>query len=255
MNRTPPIAVRRQLRKEIGFGCPVPGCGNPYLYYHHFDPTWAEKQHHDPKGMIALCAEHHSKADAGTYTKEQLLHYKLYGQYQNKNIANRFDWMRNRILVVLGNGIFVYETYTILKYKNMPIIWLNRDINGYLLLNILMDTSDNESKLIIENNNWISIGNPEDIECPPSGKILKVKYKNGEMIQIKFIEIKSKEEYIKRYPDNDIWEQIEFPITVIEVHIIHNVLNIKCTSKETSIQGITFQNFSCLDGDVVFDIN
>src|SRR5918912_315690 len=36
VNRTPPAAVRRELRREVGFGCPVPDCGNPYLYWHHF---------------------------------------------------------------------------------------------------------------------------------------------------------------------------------------------------------------------------
>ena len=76
MDRTPPMEVRKLLRREVGFGCPVLNCGNPYLSWHHFGPPWREKQHHDPNGMIALCVEHHAKADAGTYTKEQLHSYK-----------------------------------------------------------------------------------------------------------------------------------------------------------------------------------
>ena len=75
VNRTPPPEVRRELRREVGFGCPVRDadgvrCGNPYLYYHHFDPPWATEEHHNPAGMIALCGEHHPKADAGTFTPE-----------------------------------------------------------------------------------------------------------------------------------------------------------------------------------------
>lgn len=58
LSRTPPIEVRRQLRKEVNFGCPVDGCGIPYLTWHHFDPPWNEKEHHDPNGMLALCANH-----------------------------------------------------------------------------------------------------------------------------------------------------------------------------------------------------
>ena len=66
LSRTPPVAVRRELRREVGFGCPVSGCGNPYLEYHHFDPPWEKEHHHDLARMIALCAEHHAKAAAWT---------------------------------------------------------------------------------------------------------------------------------------------------------------------------------------------
>ena len=38
MNRTPPKKVIQTLRQEVGFGCPIPNCGNPYLEWHHFDP-------------------------------------------------------------------------------------------------------------------------------------------------------------------------------------------------------------------------
>ncbi len=61
--RTPPIAVRRQLRREVGFGCSLPGCGVPYLTWHHFDPPWRQEHYHRVEGMIALCRDHADKAD------------------------------------------------------------------------------------------------------------------------------------------------------------------------------------------------
>src|SRR5215211_7582447 len=76
VNRTPPIEVRRELRREVGFGCPVDGCGSPYLTWHHFDPPWKERQHHDVVGMVALCREHHDKADVGAFTRQQLRQLK-----------------------------------------------------------------------------------------------------------------------------------------------------------------------------------
>lgn len=72
MNRKPPAKVLKILREEVGFGCPIQSCGNPYLEWHHFDPKWGELNHHNPEGMIALCPAHHRKADANTYTKDQL---------------------------------------------------------------------------------------------------------------------------------------------------------------------------------------
>jgi hypothetical protein len=69
---------RKALRKEVGFGCPVKDCGNPYLTWHHFDPPWEIAKHkpkperHKVEGIIALCHSHHDEADAGAFTKEQL---------------------------------------------------------------------------------------------------------------------------------------------------------------------------------------
>ncbi len=68
----PPADIRRALRVEVGFGCPVDGCGSPYLTWHHFDPPWRERQHHDAAGMIALCLQHHKEADSGAFSHEQL---------------------------------------------------------------------------------------------------------------------------------------------------------------------------------------
>lgn len=71
-----PKRVKEILREEVGFGCPVRDCGNPYLEYHHFDPPVHIKPHNEPNGMIALCAQHHKKADGHAYTDEQLHAFK-----------------------------------------------------------------------------------------------------------------------------------------------------------------------------------
>jgi len=74
MSRTIPVPIRRELRKEVKFRCPL--CGSPFLTYHHFDPTWSEMERrgtedivHDPQGIIALCRKHHDIADGGAFTK------------------------------------------------------------------------------------------------------------------------------------------------------------------------------------------
>jgi hypothetical protein len=40
---TIPEEVRRMLREQVNFGCPVSDCGHPYLMDHHFDPNWARR--------------------------------------------------------------------------------------------------------------------------------------------------------------------------------------------------------------------
>ncbi|TGE37506.1 HNH endonuclease [Desulfosporosinus fructosivorans] len=217
MNRTPPVGVRRELRREVRFGCPVPECGNPYLSWHHFDPPWNERQHHEPSGMIALCSEHHAKADSGAFTKGQLRDLKETSAQRELAVSGKFDWMRNSILAVVG-GNFFFETPIIFEFKGQPAIWFNRDDNGYLLLNVKMLTSAREPRVTIEDNFWLSIGSPDDLECPPSGKLLKVKYTNSDELKIEFVELESEEAVKKRYPETspEQWG-IAFPITAVEV--------------------------------------
>lgn len=190
IDRTPPIEVRRFLRHEVNFGCPIPGCGNPYLYWHHFNPPWHELHHHNPEGMIALCPEHHAKADAGAYTIEQLNQFKLLASTNQIEAKGRFEWMRRNLLAIVGS-IFYYETPIIFQYKGQPAIWFNKDDEGYLLLNIRMLTNSKEPRMRIEDNFWINRGQPTDLESPPSGKLLKVLYSNGDMIKIEYFDINS----------------------------------------------------------------
>src|SRR5260221_10290048 len=131
MNRTPPKRVRRTLRHEVGFGCPVPGCGNPYLTWHHFDPPWEVQEHHNAEGMIALCEEHHNKADAKAFTVDQLRQFKRDAPATAKDVEGRFDWLRHRVLAVVG-GNFYYENSVIFKYQNRPVIWFKRDDKDHL---------------------------------------------------------------------------------------------------------------------------
>ena len=219
MNRKPPIEVRRLLRNEVGFGCPVPDCSNPYLEWHHFDPPWREHQHHDPEGMIALCSAHHPQADAGAFTPEQLRSFKLKGRDRMVEVSGKFNWLRNSLLAVVG-GNFYYETLTIFQVQGLPVIWLRRDEEDYLLLNIRMISTSREERLVLEDNFWIIKGTLSDFECPPSGKLIHARYANGDELRIEYFELNAKSDAEKRFPNSvdERWSIIKFPITVVEVH-------------------------------------
>jgi hypothetical protein len=45
--------------------------------------------------MVALCREHHDKADAGAFTREQLRQLKT----KRARVTGRFDWMRQDLLL------------------------------------------------------------------------------------------------------------------------------------------------------------
>jgi hypothetical protein len=235
MNRKPPVGVKKILRDEVGFGCPVKDCGLPYLEWHHFDPPWHESNHHNPEGMIALCREHHIQADNRAFTNEQLHQLKQSGKDIWKQISGKFNWMRNRLLAVVG-GNFYYETPVIFKYQEQPVIWFERDENNYLLLNLKMLTTSNEPRAYILNNEWFNVGNEADIECPPSAKKVKICYPNGDLVSIEFFEINTIEDAHKRYPDARVSEwSIELPITAVEVTNTVAGSGLQFNAKETKL--------------------
>jgi hypothetical protein len=188
MHRTPPKAVLNELAEEVGFGCPVEGCGSPYLTWHHFDPPWSEHQHHNPPGMIALCGEHHDAADAKAYDVEELRMMKASGRDQTLALQARFEWRRRRLLAIVG-GNFYFETPVPVQIRSQPVVSFNRDEAERLLLNVAMPSTVNERRLVVEDNFWIETGLPSSVECPPHGRLVGVRYPNGDSIRIEFTEI------------------------------------------------------------------
>jgi len=185
--------------------------------WHHFDPSWSEREHHTVAGMIALCAEHHAKADAGAFTKEQLREFKTTGASRSDPITGRFDWMRRNVLAVVG-GSFFYETPIIIRFKGEPMIWFKRDENGMMLLNLGMLSLSPLPRLQLQDNFWLNLGQPKDFECPPHGRLIHALYPNGDELRIEYSELDSPEAARGRWKhaQTDYWD-VQFPVTAIEV--------------------------------------
>ncbi|MGV2929524.1 hypothetical protein ACE3G8_00375 [Vreelandella venusta] len=232
-----PSKVKEILRSEVGFGCPVKGCGNPYLEYHHFDPPVSVRPHNEPQGMIALCAQHHKKADGGNYTTEQL--HALKSDKTNADIVKgNLDWLRRDLLAVVG-GVFYYETPRIIVIDDHELVSLKRDSEGYLRLSVNMLSIEAEERLIVEDNSWENIGTPLDLRCPPQGKELEVKYANGDSLYLRFIELNSADEASKRYDNISLNnnDSIKFPITAVEVNMSIGGTNIQLSPEATTFGG------------------
>jgi len=91
-------------------------------------------------------------------------------------------------------------------------------MSWHLSLNVRMLTASNEDRALVIDNYWMKKGNPADLECPPSGKYLKIRYANGDYLKIEFRVLSSKDEIREKYPHIDPSEwRIEFPITSVGV--------------------------------------
>jgi hypothetical protein len=241
MNRTPSINLVRELRKEVGFGCPVGECSNPYLEWHHFDPPWHIQKHHNPEGMIALCVHHHKKADGGAYTNDQLRAFKNNKAHAEK-VKGQFDWLRNDLLAVVGGNLY-YETLKVLQINGHDVVWFKRDEEGYLRLNIKMLSVLPEERALIEDNIWTNIGDPKDVNSPPQGKELRIDYENGDHLFVKFLVIQNADKAYEKYKNDALIgnNDIKFPITVVEVNYVIGGTGIEFRPSGTSIQTNIFK--------------
>jgi hypothetical protein len=234
--------VRAQLRREVFNGCPVQGCGSPYLEFHHFDPEFAVAPHHNLGGMIALCAEHHAKAGGGAYTIDQLRDLKASPFMRDKAVSGRFDWMRRDILTVVG-GNFYYETPVPVQYQGNPVVGLRRDADRNFLLSAHMLSQSHEARTHLHDNDWIALGNPEHMVCPPSGRILEVRYAGGDTLRIEFFDVRDSTVISSRYPQSrpDEWG-LTYPITGVEITMEIGGTNIKFGPRSTTMGGIVMTN-------------
>jgi hypothetical protein len=216
LSRTPPIGIRRKLRKEVGFGCPVEGCGSPYLSWHHFDPPWNTHPHHNLEGMVALCLQHHKEADHGAFTIQQLRNMKEhpYLKELGKFPKGRFNWKREQLLLLAGGNWYI-NFQVILRLKGKNIIWLSKDKNGFEQLNL--DIYDLQENIILKmrDNDWLVYTSFDDLECPPSANSLRLEVESNNIwIDLRFSQLSKTKLYreiesLLRRACQDIKKQIE----------------------------------------------
>jgi hypothetical protein len=185
--------------------------------------------------MVALCRTHHDQADRGAFTVGQLKALKLKGRDLNQQVVGRFNWMRQQILAVVG-GNFYYEVPMIIQITGRPVIWWNRDEDGLMLLNVRMLSTSGEPRAWIEDNDWISEGAAADIESPPSGKLLRIAYVNGDQLRVEFKDIDSRESLAAMY-GTQAPPRVEFPLTVVEVQMEVANTSLSFNARESRVGG------------------
>lgn len=214
LSRNIPAGVRRTLRKEVNYGCPVKSCGSPFLSYHHYNPPWHVEKHHNIEGMIALCLHHHKSADNGAFTNEQLDNLKENPFLSNDDIlGGEITWKRDNILFDIGGNYFLGATKIHLK-KEEKLVWIEFDEDGHIMINLNIKDKDGNLLFTMRNNDWLISTSLQDIESPPAMKM--VKFRDDDKNVRLSVEYKahSLESFIREYqtilPNNRIYELLNF---------------------------------------------
>lgn len=237
---SPPIDVVRALRREVGFACPVAGCGSPFLTWHHFDPPWSVRQHFEAAGMIALCREHHDKADVGAFTVEQLRSLKV-GAGGRVPPSGRLDWMRQKLLIATGGCYYYRVDCTLFQFRGSDLITLSRDEDGCVRASAFLPSRPGQARLKMFENVFFDIGDVSDFECPPSGRLIDARYADGDRLRIEFREVRTDQDATGRYPGigSRLLSQIAFPFTAVELTLVTLGGHVCYSPTEGSIGGFS----------------
>lgn len=106
--------------------------------------------------------------------------------------------MRESLIAVVGGNLY-YETPIAIRIGDAPIVWFNRNPSGQLLVNLQMVTTSGEPRMVMLDNFWMTEGRESDIQCPPSGRLVRARYPNGDQLKIEFREIEGVDELDRRY--------------------------------------------------------
>jgi hypothetical protein len=181
-NGDDPVAV--QLRQEVHFRCPVPGCGYPILTYHHFDPPWNVREHNEPEGMIALCHVCHDKADGtggGLWTKEQLRTFKR-SPPNHPPTQETLLFLEPSLspLYRIGGNYLLDTRYVV--FSESPIVWQTRSPDGTVLFSFDLRGEDGATALMVRENS-LSIDDLKvwDFRLNTRGNHLLVKPQRGQI--------------------------------------------------------------------------
>lgn len=156
-SRDPSEKIKKLLRQEVNFGCPVRGhgnngCGCPILTFHHFDPPWSGNQVHNPDGMIALCHTHHDQADGGLWTNAQLRMIKK-SPFIDDVIKVPWPWNPETLVLKVG-PVFVVRSGSALVLNGKPVLSFHPEsINQLGIKSIVFNSEVND----VDNQSWLTI--------------------------------------------------------------------------------------------------
>lgn len=189
-------------------------CADPYLTWHHFDPSWRVEQHQRPEGMIALCLKHASHADGGAYTDEQLRELKRVGAANTKGVQGEFSWLRQQLYFVAGK-LWFHETPNLVLLDDQPIIWWRR-VDGLIRVSLRIP-GPGGWRLLMEDNVWTNLADAVSVVCPPRGRELEVRYPDGDLLKLEFTEVATRERAEALF--GEVPEQVNFPSTLLKIRL------------------------------------
>lgn len=186
-NRYIPLPLKREIRRDAAFGCVM--CGSPIIEFHHIEP-FHKVNEHTKENLVALCPEHHHRADCGEIPVSIVTKFKENPVNKKKNFVSKDFFLSNYndMKTRVGSNIYI-RTPKILVVDKCPLITLTPDEEGNALLNAKFYNPNNVLLAEINNNEWFAYKNPELWDISYSPGHLKINLGKGQI----FLELKLKD--------------------------------------------------------------
>lgn len=190
-NRNIPLDIKRELRKEAGFGCCK--CGYPFFQYHHI-VEYAGNKEHVKENMMVLCPNHHALVTSGAVQEDEQRKEKT-NPYNiiNRKVEGPIKILTGEKRVNMGGNNFK-NNGVLLVVNNEPLITTTYSTDGVLLLSLKLYDKDNNLVAEMEENEWRTDPSIHwDLEAKPQELIireaqrdiqLRVRTRNAEEIEI-----------------------------------------------------------------------
>jgi hypothetical protein len=206
--------------------------------------------------MIALCSNHAAKADGNHYPDEYLSLLKKEGLARSRSIEGKFEFMRRDAVVVIGT-VAHYNPRTVLEINGRRCIYFERDSQGFLQMNFEMPTSTGYPRVQMRNNVWTIPPDARSVTCPPRGRSLKVEFANGDVFQMRLVDVESLQDLVSKTGNPSVRaleSDLTFPATILEFWEKSSSGAIEFGRESTKVQGITMTNCTMKDVETVFSI-
>jgi len=87
-----------------------------------------------------------------------------------KNRGN-FQWRRQQVIIHMDQTL-TFESPIPLAFNGIPVVSLTRDESNNIAVSVNMLTTSVLPRLRMFENDWVSVGNPTDLEALPYGRKL-----------------------------------------------------------------------------------
>lgn len=182
LSRWIPGNVKREVRKNSGFGCVI--CGLAICEYEHVTPEWNDAKVHDPNCMTLLCGSCHSKKTRGIYSVEKIKNAMKTPKCREDGFNRDYlDFGKNKPIIQLGKTTF-YHPESLITVNGMSILSIlppvTTDTDEPFGLFAYFSDNEGEGILGIENNIWKGNSHYWDIET--KGRKLLIRKKLGDIV-------------------------------------------------------------------------
>lgn len=173
-----PAEIKREVRKNCGFGCVV--CGSAFYEYEHFNPEYNEAIIHDPAGITLLCAKHHDDKTRGRMSNKILEEAAANPKCKQTGFSHgALEFGTKDSIVQIGSTYFI-EARNIISVNGETILSIKKPEaeSAPFLLTLVTEDSRNSNRVI--DNEWI--GDVKSWDITTIGRSITVRDAIGSVI-------------------------------------------------------------------------